>query len=430
MTTQRTLIAALLAFLLLAVPPAPTAPAQERGAPHPLLAYIARVTDTTRDNIVDVDDAGVLYLAREGEAPFALTGPDSDVMALAWSPAGSRLAFHAYFTDTDGDRAVTRDDNASIFVFDFDCLAALEDCAVTRAQLTDAGANDRFPTWSPDGARIAFAANDGASAAIEIVDAGCAASEAGCAASRERLAGGAGLYLDPVWSPDGRYIAFLALVDTHPDGVLSRLQDAAAIYLAEVSSGTLLELVPANSPKAGLAWSPNGAWLAYTAITDTDGDGFIDYLYDHAQIFVKGVEAPGAPIPLTGPEVHASDPAWAPDGRRLAYSALTDTSGDGWLDAHDDSPNLFIAEFASGLGAVNARALTSPDTLDYAPAWSPDGSMIAYVALPARAGGGVGTAVNRFGNIFVIDADCATDCAPRQVSSEEGDDFAPAWALR
>ena len=422
---KRAPVAALLAPLLLTAPLSLAVQPQDDGA---LLAYIARVRDTTRDNLIDVDDAGVLFIVPAGGDPLALTDPRSDVMAPAWSPDGRRIAFHAYSTDTDRDRTITRNDNASLFVIDLDCPGPLAECQVEPARLTDGAADDRFPAWSPDGSRIAFAARDGGGAAIALIDADCAASEAGCARSRRALVRGEGLYLDPAWSPDGSAVAFLAVTDSRPDGALSRLEDFAALYLVEVETGALRELAPADSPKAGLAWSPDGAWLAYTAITDTDGDGFVDYLYDHARVFIQGVDAPGAPVPVTGPDADASDPAWSPDGSRIVYSALTDTNGDGWLDVYSDSPRLFVVDVARGVGGVNPRALTPVETLAYAPAWSPDGASIAYVGLPARAGGGVGTAVNRFGGIFVIEAACAGACPARRLSSEETDAFAPVWS--
>ncbi len=375
------------------------------------LAFIGRTRDTTGDGLIDVDDAGRLFIARPGgEAPIPLTGADMDVMGITWSPDRQHLAFSAHYTDTTGDGAVTRSDNASIFV-----VAPTAD-AEARA-LTGADTHDRFPTWSPDGRQIAFASSDGAHAAIEILPADCA--EAGCADARRAFARGEGAYLDLAWSPEGQQIAFLALRDTRADGVLNRLEDAAALYLLEAATGALVELAPGDGPMGGPVWSPDGQHLAYYAFSDTDGDGFTDPFYDHAGVFVIDMAAPDpAPYRITGAQVHATDPAWAPGGGlRLAYGALTDSNGDGWLDAASDSADIFLAEFQNGAWQA-AQPLTGPETLDYAPAWSPDGAQIAYVSFPAADGGGVGMAVNRRGGVFV---------AGRRVSPEGMDAFGPVW---
>ena len=71
---------------------------------------------------------------------------------LAWSPDGSQLAFQAVVPDEDADPSnVTLgpggDFPAQIFVVNADGSGL--------RQLTEAGDN-RWPTWSPDGSRIAF----------------------------------------------------------------------------------------------------------------------------------------------------------------------------------------------------------------------------------------------------------------------------------
>ncbi|MBN1286793.1 MAG: PD40 domain-containing protein [Anaerolineae bacterium] len=412
-------------------------------ADRPRLAFIGRVYDTTGDGIIDMDDDGLLFVAEaEGMVAVPLTGVGADVMSIAWAPAGPRrLAFHAHYTDTDGDRRIDRDDRASIFVAEFNCPAGqLADCIFETNRLTGDDTDDRCPTWSPDGMQIAFASRGGASAAVEIIDAGCATGAAdGCTASRQALAHGAAVYLDLAWSPDRRYIAYLAMQDVRGDGVFNRLEDSGALRIVKVDTGAVIELAPADGPKGAPAWSPDGRYLAYYAIADTDGDGHADALYDHAGIFVVDIDRPGAPpYRVTDPAVHATDPAWSPAARllsagelALAYSALTDTDGDGWLDAYSDSANIFAAPFKDGKWGA-PYALTTPSTLDYAPTWSPDGRSVAYVSIRAGAGGGTGSVVNRPGIIFAVDADaaCAPGCAAWQVSPDQVDAFAPAWAPR
>ena len=63
-------------------------------------------------------------------------------------------------------------------------------------------------------------------------------------------------------------------------------------------------------------------------------------------------------------------PVQSPDGRQLAFSALT---------------HLYVADLAGG----EPRRLTDGDEPAYQPAWSPDGRAIAYVTWTAQAGGRV-----------------------------------------
>ena len=66
------------------------------------------------------------------------------------------------------------------------------------------------------------------------------------------------------------------------------------------------------------------------------------------------------------PAVADRDPAWSPDGRRVAY--FSDESGEYALHLSDQS----------GLGAARAIDLGQPPSFFYAPTWSPDSKQIAY----------------------------------------------------
>lgn len=74
--------------------------------------------------------------------------------------------------------------------------------------------------------------------------------------------------------------------------------------------------------------------------------------------------AAGAPRQLAPiPGAKFSDPAWSPDGRRLAY-----------ICTRDDQPDLCVLDLASGR-EVN---LTRDDAIDHGPSWSADGSEIYF----------------------------------------------------
>jgi tricorn protease len=66
------------------------------------------------------------------------------------------------------------------------------------------------------------------------------------------------------------------------------------------------------------------------------------------------------------PAIAERDPAWSPDGKRIAY--FSDASGEYNLEIRDQS----------GLGEVKKIGLGNPSSFFYTPVWSPDNKKIAY----------------------------------------------------
>ena len=68
---------------------------------------------------------------------------------------------------------------------------------------------------------------------------------------------------------------------------------------------------------------------------------------------------------LTDDPAYDGEPAWSPDGTRIAFSS----SRDGDLD-------IYLLELASGA----LRRVTDDPAADYQPAWAPDSRQLAFTS--------------------------------------------------
>ncbi|PRY44698.1 serine hydrolase [Umezawaea tangerina] len=171
----------------------------------------------------------------------------------------------------------------------------------------------------------------------------------------------------PALSPDGSRIAYALRT---PDVEGDRYTDELWLVGTDGDAPRRLTSGPAD---AAPAWSPDGTRLAFLR------DG---------QVAVVGVPG-GEPEQVTDLPLGAGAPRWSPDGRRLAFTAPVDPTGgakgpmvsDG-IDYQTDSLGMFgqvrTQVHVLDPGSRELRQLTDGPHGAGAPAWSPDGTTLAF----------------------------------------------------
>ena len=196
----------------------------------------------------------------------------------------------------------------------------------------------------------------------------------------------------PRWSPDGRYLAFLAARGTDEERKLG-----AQVWLLDRRGGEAQRLTEVKGGVGGYVWSPDGKRLALLVSEEDPADepeklegwkrkttppivigryhfkrdraGYLKSLGTHIWLFDLATRKAEQ---LTSGPYRDDSPAWSPDGARIAFSS--DRGPD--PDRNPDT-GVFVVEARPG---AEARQLTSAATPDAVrPAWSPDGSRIAFV---------------------------------------------------
>ena len=145
-----------------------------------------------------------------------------------------------------------------------------------------------------------------------------------------------------------------------PDGRRVVIDLQGALWTLPAAGGTATRITDLTYDARQPAWSPDGSRIAFQAYRNGTWD-------------VWTIEPDGSsPTPLTTGPFDDREPHWSPDGARLAFSS--DRSG------HYD---IWVLEIATG----ETRRVTSDEGNDYWPAWSPDGREIAFVAARQKGSG-------------------------------------------
>ncbi|WP_299677328.1 S41 family peptidase [uncultured Tenacibaculum sp.] len=169
------------------------------------------------------------------------------------------------------------------------------------------GAADRAPIWSPKGNKIAwFTDKDGKGYALHITN------QDGSIVNKTISIGVSKMAWNPVWSPDGKHIAFT------DDDTRIRVVNLETKKVQTIdNAGTNLE-----RGRLGVTWSPDSNWLAYAKA----GDNSL------RQIKIWSVKT-GKTIAITNNFADSFSPAWDLDHKHLYFLASTDLAlRSGWAN--------------------------------------------------------------------------------------------------
>ncbi|MBE2182268.1 MAG: PD40 domain-containing protein [Anaerolineae bacterium] len=191
------------------------------------------------------------------------------------------------------------------------------------------------PVWSPDGEYIAFTGQttDGQTHIFVMFTDGTGLRNLTREMTYSRNT-------KPAWSPDSQQIAFI-----------SDNGSSADLYLVSLS-GPFRQLTR-DASVSGVTWSPDGGAVAFSANTSTSAgeDIFIRMLEDRRIDFLART---------AGDDF---DPVWSPDGRRIAFTS------------NRDGTNRIYVMNSDG---TNQTRVSPGDAFALNPTWSPDGSQIAF----------------------------------------------------
>jgi len=116
---------------------------------------------------------------------------------------------------------------------------------------------------------------------------------------------------NPVFSPDGKWIVF----SSNRSGSFWREDNNTDLWIVPADSGAVRQLTTNEGPDAGPVFSPDGRFIAYTSSPRTNHGA------DQMEIMVIPFEG-GTPKCLTnGLDYTASGPIWSPDGQYIYFTA-------------------------------------------------------------------------------------------------------------
>jgi Tol biopolymer transport system component len=293
--------------------------------------------------VTNRDTNAEIYTANpDGSDPLRLTNTRENESGPAYSPDGTRIAFAR---------------SSDIWVMNADGSGA--------GAITGTEGADSQPAWSPDGSQIVYVSNHTIPATggttgpeLFIINADGSGTERQVTNTPSNAASQA-----PVWSPAGDQIAYQSNATTGFD-IYTIAPSVTAGF------GTLRSANQLNQNYQNPSWSPNGASIAFERGTGTNvGD-------TTKEIWMMNADGSN-PVQITKDSVYDVDPAFSPDGTRIAFESTQAGGG---------NREIYTAALVPGSQKTNVTN-TAATVIDNQPDW---GVMPGTAQPPPPPGGGPG----------------------------------------
>jgi Tol biopolymer transport system component/subtilisin family serine protease len=225
----------------------------------------------------------------------------------------------------------------------------------------------------------------------------------------------------PVWSPDGKKIAFVQLI---PPGQGSN-SEGTDIFCVDADGSNLIRLTNFDSSIGYPRWSPDGSKIAFVwnnsiCIMNADGSHqstlatgngptwspdssklmYIGYINGYSYLCEMNADGSGKKQLLTS-QFLGNNPSWSPDGTMVAYL----------------SGNTQISVMNSD--GTNQRQITNTPIGKSCLTWSPDSNRIAYMSIYNTSSGPPG-------RIYIINSDGTNET---QLTNDSINRCNPCWLL-
>jgi dipeptidyl aminopeptidase/acylaminoacyl peptidase len=222
--------------------------------------------------------------------------------------------------------------------------------------LTAEGVSSSHPRWSPDSKFIAFlsARNEGKTQLWLLNRSGGEA---------QRLTNNPQDVEDFAWSPDSRRLCLVLRDPTEEELDAARDREEQGKESAEDEAVT--DKYRRKNKKA------QKPWVIDRLQFKVDEIGYLDHHRNHLYVFDLAAKSL---TQITGGDYDDAQPAWSPDGSKVAFASNRSSDP----DRNYDNNIWTVSADNTDKGAHLTQVTTNPGE-DNNPAWSPDGKWIAYV---------------------------------------------------
>jgi len=194
---------------------------------------------------------------------------------------------------------------------------------------------------------------------------------------------------DVALSPDGQRIAYTITMRGRPG------RPYGQPWVTEVASPKPVRLGGEKDSGGGPLWSPDGKWLAFSGHQGEKSGLFVARPDGSEITFLTSTDGTNSPLPGTGNEV-----AWSPDSKRLAF--VSATLGEGAADSNSNADPIVITRYlykpdaGEGMTRFNdnkrlhifvvdaaskqVKQLTNGGYDEHSIDWSPDGSKLVFAS--------------------------------------------------